>query len=250
MGFFQWIILVSDVALEVAVVAFLFRCRIAWNFPVFYAYIVFVLLRDLVLTEALSHPHIYFFAYWMSSPVHIFLTILATLENFWRVFRSFQLLRWFRFVLPTAILVALAYAAWQGYRFPPVEATPAGAAIINVTVAAHYMILAVSVLFFLLVVLLNTPWRIHEHRFMLGFGVASLAVAFGGSVRSVFGSHFDWISQQAQPIGYLVALLIWFSAAVHPVPENHRLATPPVENLGGLKFQLRNVRSFVRKNVR
>ncbi len=237
-------------ALGLLIVRQLLSLSIWRTFPVFTVYSAFVLIQTLLGIATVSHPRYYFYFFWLTAPVEILLTILATLESFWRVLRSFQLLRWFRFVLPAAILIALGYAALQGYRFPPVEATPAQAAIINVTVAAHYAILAVAVLFFALVALLHVPWRVHEHRFMLGFGIAALAVAFGGSVRAVFGSHFEFVSRQAQPIGYLIALLIWFSAVVHPVVKDGAISEPPVENVAGLKSQLRNLRSFVRNSTR
>ncbi len=220
------------------------------SFPAYSIYILFALLQAIAFAVTLSYPRTYFLVYWLTAPVEILLTILATQESFWRVLRSFQLLRWFRFVLPAAVLAALAYAAWQGYRFPPVEATPAGAAIINAAVTSHYVILAIAILFFLLATLFNIPWRIHEYRFVLGFGIASLAVVLGGTVRSVFGAQFASVSQHAQPIGYLIALLIWLSAVVHPMPEGRAILEPPVEMLGGLKFQLRNLRSFVRKGAR
>ena len=246
----QWLVPVSGIALEFSVVGFFFRWRTWRSFAVYSIYIVFVLLQALSLTAVtFLYPHTYPLVYWLTAPVEILLAILATLESFWRVLKSFQLLRWFRFVLPAAILIALGYAALQGYRFPPVEATPGQAAIINATVAAHYLILAVAVLFFALVALLHVPWRVHEHRFMLGFGIAALAVAFGGSVRAVFGSHFEFVSRQAQPIGYLIALLIWFSAVVHPVPKDG-VISPPVEIVAGLKSQWRNLRSFVRNSTR
>ena len=250
MKWWEWFVPGSIVALELSVIVFLLRLRAWRNFPVFSIYIFFVLLRDLSFAATVSHPPTYFLLYWRSASLDILLTILATLESFWRVLRIFQLLRWFRFVLPGAILAALTYAAWQGYSVPPVEATPLQAAIINATVAAHYVILTVALLFFALVALLGTQWRIHEYRLMLGFGFASLAVAFGGTIRAAFGSRFQFISKEAEPIGYLITLLIWLTAVIHPVPKAIVVPAPSVEMLEDMKFQLRNFRSFVRKDRR
>ena len=124
MKWWEWFVLGSDIALEALVVAFVLRRRTWRSFPVYSIYIVFVLLRDFLLTATLSNPQTYFLVYWLSASLHISLTILAMLESFWSILRNFQLLRWFRFVLPGAILAALTYAAWQGYSVPPVEATP------------------------------------------------------------------------------------------------------------------------------
>lgn len=240
----------SGFLLEFFVIAFLLRWRTWRTFPVYSIYIVFIVIRAVVLLGARSQQEAYYLVYWLSAPVEILLTILAVLESFWRVLCSFRLLRWFRLVLPAATVGALAYSAWKGYQFPPVEATPAGAAIIRASVTSHYVILSIAIIFFLVVALLHVPWRIHEHRFLLGFGVASLAFAFGGSVRAVFGSHFEFVSRQAPPIGYLVALLIWLSAVVHPVAKDGAISEPPVEIVAGLKLQLRNLRSFVRNSTR
>ena len=246
----DWLVPGSCVVLESCVIAFVFRWWVWRSFPVYSTYLVFVLLRDLLLNATRFYPNTYFLAYWLSAPMDIPLTICAALESFWRLLGIFRLLRWFRFVLPTAIVVALAYSAYRGYRFPPVEVGPAGAAIIHASVTSHYVVLSIAVLFFLLAALFHVPWRIHEHRLLLGFGVASLAFAFGGSVRAVFGSNSAAISEQAPAIGYLVALLIWLSAVVHPVAKDGAISEPPVEIVTGLKLQLRNLRSFVRNNTR
>ena len=246
----DWLVPGSGVALKVAILVFLLRWRTWRSFPVYSIYVIFVLLQDLLLAATFAHPQSYYLAYWISTPVEILLTLLAALESFWRVLESFQLLRWFRFVLPGAILLALTYAAWQGYRLPPVQATRTGAAIINATVAAHYVIVTIAVLFLVLFVVWKMPWRIHEPRFLLGFGIASLAVAIGGWVRTVFGSKFPLVSQQAQPIGYLVALAIWLTAVAYPVPGKVAVPALSQEMLKHLKLQLRNLRSFVRRDGR
>ncbi len=250
MSWSVWIVPGACFALEFLVLGCVWRWRTWRTFPVYSSYIVFVLFRGALLFSTFSHPKVYFLGYWLSAPVEILLTILAVMESFWRVFRSFRLLRWFRLVLPTAICMALGYSAWAGYHFPPVETSPVGAALIHTSVASHYVVLSIAILFLSLATLLHVPWRIHEHRFVLGFGVASLAFVFGGWVRAVFGSQASVVSAQAPPVGYLIALLIWLSALVHPVAEQPTTSGEPVEIVDGLKFQLRNMRSFVRKSVR
>ena len=245
----EWFVPAVCTVLEMVILWLLVSWGGFRSFPMYAVYVLFVLVQALAFAITLSRSDNYFYVFWGSTPLEILLTIVAVLESFWRVFKSFRLLRWFQWILPAMIIAALAYSAWQGYRFPPIETNPAGAAIINAAVTSHYVILAVTALFFLLAALLHVPRRIHEHRFVLGFGVASLAVAFGGSVRAVFGSHFAFVSTQAQPIGYVGALLIWLSAVLHPVPQD-RTVSQPVEIAEDLKFQLRNLRSFVRKGTR
>jgi len=244
----------ATIALEIPVLACLIRRGVAGSFRTFAGYLSFVLLETVVGTAVLSSPRSYFYFYWATTPVEILLTILAVLESFWKVFRVFRLMRWFRFVLPLAIALALGYSAWQGFRFPPIDASPLTAALVNMTVTLNYVILTVVILFFALVAYLGVAWRIHEFRFILGFGVASLAASFGGTVRALFGGSFEGLSREAQPVGYILALLIWLSAAIRPLPEEAIAAMPSGEqlkwNLELLKNQLHNIRSFARKGRR
>jgi hypothetical protein len=241
------------IALEVGVIACLSRWSGWRDVPVFLAYLVFILLRTIIGSIALSHLAFYYEFYWISEPLEIGLTVLAALESFWRVFASFRLLRWFRLVLPAAVSAALAYSAWRGYhydRFPLVEMTPAASALVSVTVMLQYAILGIALMYFLLGVLLHVGGRLREDRFILGFGVASLTAAFGGSIRGMFGDNFALVSREAQSIGYLIALLLWLSGSIQAIPERPALAGPPQEFMSDLKFQLRNLRSFVRKGGR
>src|SRR5256885_6759146 len=91
------------IALEIGVIACLWRWGSWRNVPIFSAYVVFILLRTIIGSIALSRPRFYFEFYWISAPLEIVFTVLAVLENFWRIFRSFRLLRWFRFVLPVVV---------------------------------------------------------------------------------------------------------------------------------------------------
>jgi len=74
------------IALEVGVIVCLSRWGGWREVPVFLAYLVFILLRTIVGSIALSHEAFYFEFYWISAPLEIGLTVLAVLESFWRVF--------------------------------------------------------------------------------------------------------------------------------------------------------------------
>ena len=128
MDWSEWVVPGIGVALEVFVIVFFSRSRAWCKFPAFSIYITFILLRNLLLIATFTHSQAYFLCYWLTAPVEILLTILATLESFWRVLRSFQLLRWFRFVLHAAIVWGRVgrCRSWSWFRAVRICDQPAG----------------------------------------------------------------------------------------------------------------------------
>ena len=165
------------------------------------------------------------------------------------VLRSFYLLKWFRVLFPGTITMSLVSAGWHAYTHPA-HASPVGAAIIGTAVTAQYIVLAISILFFVLVNLVPVPWRIHEYRIVLGFGLSSLAISFSGAVRSEFGTRFEFLSRMLPGVAYILALVVWLSAATHSLPERVQLSgerVSPEAVISGVRRQLLVIRSFLRK---
>ena len=240
---------ITCVALQSWILALLWRRKLWRKFPIFTSYIAYVLVRTIVGSATLSYPNVYFYFYWISAPGEMILMILAAHESFLKVFRSFYLLQWFRIFFPGAIVVAVAYSAWEGYASPPVHVSAAGAAIISAALTAQYVILAISILFFVLANFLHVPWKIHEYRFVLGFGISSLAVAFAGAVRSVFGTRFEFVTEMLPAVAYIVSLTVWLSAALHAERSNDQpaLRFSPEHAVSDLRRQLLAIRSFLKK---
>jgi hypothetical protein len=240
---------ITCVALQSWILALLWRRNLWRKFPIFTGYIAYVVLRTIVGSATLSNPHVYFYFYWISAPGEMILMILAAHESFLKIFRSFYLLWWFRIFFPGAIVVAVLYSARKGYASPPVDVSPAGAAIISAALTAQYVILAISILFFVLAKFLHVPWRIHEYRFVLGFGISSLAVAFAGAVRSEFGTRFKFVSEMLPAVAYMVALAVWLSAVLHAERSHDQPSEPlsPEDAVSDLRRQLLAIRSFLKK---
>src|SRR5260221_12721066 len=108
MGWSDWLVLGSCVALEFSVIVFLARWNMWRSFPAYSIYILFALLQAIAFAVTLSYPRTYFMVYWLTAPVEILLTILATHESFWRVLRRLLLFVWIRVVIPAVGLVILA----------------------------------------------------------------------------------------------------------------------------------------------
>jgi len=245
-SFLPWL----SAAMQIWILAVMWRRSLFARFPLFAAYIAFVTLRAIVGSLFLSHQELYFFFYWTTAPLEVALTLLAAHESFMKVFGNFYLLWWFRFLFPSAIITALTYSGCNAYIHPPVNANPVGMAIISAQMASQYVILGISVLFFSLIKFLNIRWKVYEYRFVLGFGISALGMAFAGALRSEFGTKFTFLNEMLPPVAYLIALLVWLSA----VRETEVQAGPalddrpsPRELMQELRYHLRIVRTFLKK---
>jgi hypothetical protein len=237
-------------AVQTWILTVMWRRSLVTRFPLFTVYISFVTVRAVVGSLLLSDEEVYFYFYWITAPLEVLLTLLAAHESFMKVFGNFYLLWWFRFLFPSAIISALAYSGCNAYMHPPVNTSPAGMAIISAQMASQYIILGISVLFFSLVKFLNIRWRVHEYRFVLGFGISALGMAFAGALRSEFGIKFAFLNEMLPPVTYVIALLVWLSA----VRETEVQAEPTVDDrpsprelMQELRYHLRIVRTFLKK---
>jgi hypothetical protein len=98
--------------------------------------------------------------------------------------------------------------------------------------------------------LLHVPGRLHEYRFVLGFAISSLAVAFGGAVRSVFGTNFRFLSEMLPAVAYIVTLTVWLSAVRHAELPNQQVLGEGVTGpqvISELRRQAQLIRAFLKK---
>jgi hypothetical protein len=83
--------------------------------------------------------------------------------------------------------------------------------------AAQYIVLAISILFVGLVILLHVPWRVLEYRIMLGFGISALGEFAGNALYlSKFRTEFGILTSILASLAYILALVIWVTAVRHP----------------------------------
>lgn len=76
---------------ELILVFFILKHTTQKRFPVFFAYIIFDILRAIILPTilyAMPQTYTYFYAYWLSVPIEYTLTFLIILEVFAYIFRT------------------------------------------------------------------------------------------------------------------------------------------------------------------
>jgi|SRR5579884_2129545 len=124
------------------------------------------------------------------------------------------------------------------------------AAIISAAVAAQYVILGISILFFLLLRFMNLQWRLYEPRIVMGLGIASVVYAFSGVLRTEGGARFQFLSQYLPAMGYVIAVAIWLSAMLVREPWSYQGIPPGVDQdlLKQMRSQLDALREVLGKN--
>lgn len=217
------------------------------RFPLFAAYISYTVVAGVLKAIFLPNWHIYFYVYWFAEPGEVVLSVLAVYESFLRVFGDFYRLSWFRLLFPGTVGIALLYSAWKAWVRPPLHIGAVGAVIVSTTITAQYVILGISVLFFLLVRFIHVRWRLYEFRIVLGFGVASLIYAFSMALRSESGKHFDFLSIYLPGVGYVLAVCIWLSAMLAEEPKNgqNMSGMPGQQLLEELSMHLKAIKRFL-----
>jgi len=241
---------ITSIGLLVGILVSMVRMRLYREFPFFGSYVAYIVVQMVLRAAFLSNGRLYFYVYWITAPLETLLAIAAVYESFRRVFRVFFLLRWFRFVFPGSIVVALLGSALASYISPPPTVSVAGAMIISAMAVAQYVILAISFVFFALVLLLPVRWGIHEYHIVMGFGLSSLAMIVAAVIRSVFVTRFTFFSSMLPPVVYVLVLVIWLTAMLHPLPPEPVFVgegLSPEEVVRILRRDLSIVRSLLRR---
>ena len=237
--FVEWL----GIALLVSILVFLLRRGLSRRYPLFTLYAAYMTVTLLARALTLSRPHLYFYVYWTAEPGALVLKLLALGESFLKVFRGFYLLARFRLLLPGAILVALAVSVLRTLSHPT-QGSRATSIVVSGEMAVQYIALVVAVLFVGLVVLLRLPWRVHEYRIVLGFGISALGTFSSAGLRFFAGSGFGLLRSMVESAAYILALAIWVSAARYS--STSRLPAEPKVSPGMLVDELRRELAYTR----
>ena len=200
--------------LLITILVLLGRQKLYKQFPLFTLYVGYITLTTFLCALTVARPQLYFYVYWAAEPGAFLLKLLAVCESFMKVFRGFYLLQRFRLLLPGAITLALALSVVRAINHPT-EGTMTASIIVAGTMTAQYIVLAVSILFVGLVILLHLPWRAREYRIVLGFGITALGTFSEAALRSQLGSE-SGLTRMLASGAYTLALVVWVTALLHP----------------------------------
>lgn len=210
--------------LQATLLAFMIRRKLRHTFPLFFSYILFVLLKGGCLWLVYRYAQDdYFDAYWTGNAISVFLALLV-LDEIWRqLFGSYQgfqklgslLFRWACVLL---LLIAAVVAT-------STQHTNADRIIAAVFTFDRTMRLMQCGLVFLLVVLsrlVRSIWRRQVFGIALGFGIFASIELILVSILSRYGaSHIETISL-IKSIAYNFVTLLWigYVRLASPAPRS------------------------------
>jgi hypothetical protein len=213
--------LAVTIGLQLVIIIVLVEKRLQRRFLWFLAYIAYDALEAVVrLSVAMiagSAGDLYFNVYWLTTVGGLALAVLAVRESFLNVFRAYTRLSWFLWAVWGCIGLALLYAVFKAWVFPPFPAKRSSVIIIGLTLAVDYTLAAIGLLYFALTAFFRIKDRQWESGILAGFTVYMIFDIMSLVARSVVGLEFKTAREWAPAIAYLLAEIGW--AVVLSRPE-------------------------------
>lgn len=211
-----------------------FRRKLYREFPLFFAYILYVPFADLLRISVTGRPTPYYWVYWITEGIYGVAEVLVITEVFRRVFAmEYEFRRWFRAILPVTIVLIFGFSLWQTVFHP------LGRRIPRIVNAIYWFDLGVHLLegaILGLLVVLRTfypvHWRTREFGILIGFGVAASFTLFAYLARFEWGSRYELFFRYGPPAGYILATLVWLHAFLRPLEARPRTEMDAEEMLG------------------
>jgi len=200
--------------------------RLVGEFPVFFAYVAFHVLRSAVLftvhllhlQERMSYAD-YFYAYWTAETVSIVLGFTVIYEIYCKVFRNYDTLRQFGgMVFGGAAVVLLAVAVLTVASAPGADTPGVVRAVLLLERSVRVMQCGLLVFLFLLSFYFGLPWRNHVFGIALGFGLFASIELVASALRSQIGVIAATAYSQVRGAGYACGVMIWLGFLLAPQP--------------------------------
>jgi len=210
MGKANLVLLVITLMLQGFLLLSLFRQRVYWQFPFFFAYNGCSVIATAVLLVTNSHYGVYYYAFWASEAGLTVLELLALHEIFRKVFFGFYVqFRWFRLLFPSAVIFTLLFVLWAARYDPPIRGSALRGAILLGGMAVNFAQIGVSCLLIAIARTFHLRWRFAPLGVLLGFSLAALGGVIDYWAVSVFGTKFENFTIYLPPVAYILAIVVW-----------------------------------------
>jgi hypothetical protein len=225
MNLFMYITWLLGPLLEAALLVVMVRQGAQSRFPRFFAYIVFQVLKSLVLFVVYHYyADNYFYAYWTGNALSVLLSV-TVLDEIWRsLFRGYEGIQnlgstLFRWACAVMILVAIVGVA----TFQQSSADRVVTAVLALDRNMRQMQCGVFLLVLLLCRSFKHFWRNHVFGIALGFGVFAAVELALVTILARFGdSHIASVSL-IKSMTYTAVLLVWIGYLRRPEAVRDRM---------------------------
>ena len=204
----------------------LLKRRLVCEFPVFFAYVAFHLLRTaglftihlLQLRQAMSYAD-YFYAYWIGETVSVGLGFTVIYEIYRKAFRNYDALRQLGAIMfGGAAVVLLVAAVLTAASAPGADAPGIVRAMVLLERSVRVMQCGLLAFLFVLSSFFGLPWRHRLFGIALGFGVFATIELAALAVRSHIGGIADTALTRVNSAAYACGVLIWVCYLLAPEP--------------------------------
>ena len=196
--------------LQAAIAILMWRRKLVKTFPIFFAYMLFHLVRHFAELAAMPHPMAYFWVWWGAEALDAFITLAVIQEIFGVVFepydafrtRGIAIFRWLTFAL-------FILAAVTAIIFPAAETNRQMATFFVLDRSAQFIILGLLFFLFVFCKLFGMTWRHYIFGIAAGFLIMTSVSAADFAVRAHEGQRGNFWHHFFGPVGFTLGNIVW-----------------------------------------
>jgi hypothetical protein len=207
--------------------------RLVPEFPVFFAYAAFHVLRSAVLF-AIYHRMRgeYFYAYWVAQVVSIVLGFAVIYELYCKVFQNYDAIQQIGgLAFACAAILLLAAAVWTVASAPGIDAPGIVKAVVLLERSVRVMQCGLLLFLFLLAFYFGLSWQNYLFGIAMGFGVFASIELAAIAVRSQVGVAAGRTLSQVNAVAYGCGVMIWLCYLLAPMPAPQNRGIMPRNDL-------------------
>lgn len=215
----NYVILPLQIVLALCIAIALFRRKLQLRLPLFFAYIVYVVLAGLARLATTADWAAYFKTFWITEAGDVLLSLTTAYYAFVGAFRGLFVLRRFRLVFLLLVFAVGSYAMWTALAVRPARVPFMISVIVGSEKFFQYLIVGLFCLMLAIKKALRFVGSSFEARILGGFALASLGMLLSAILFSVFGTRFASMQIWAGSVAYIGALIVWIMATLAPTKE-------------------------------
>jgi len=212
--------LLLPAALQSWLAVILIRRGLHRSFRFFFFYTAVAVAALLLRFAVQGNYSAYFYTYWVSEVFYAVLGLLAILEVFPQVFKSFILASRFRLVIWIAIVIMILLAVGHAIFMPMIQGGRLTRVIYPLEIGVQYVQVGVFVVLVGLAGFFRIALRRYAFGIVFGFGLLAAASLAAALLRSDFGTRFKFLFTFMPGVVYIIAVLIWLLTFLRPEPPD------------------------------